>query len=419
MSRPRRPGIFIGGAFGGMKDIGEAVIQASAAASGASRVLHAAGGSLALEEPAPEARVSLMREFPRILAVDCCMQRGGRRGALRFSVPDALGRSGHRRRGDRGRPLHDIRLGTAGRPNPGGEPEPAADRCLPAAPAPAQAPGGGPGTGDERRPDGGGRHRSVVLSIRRGAFGRRVGEAAGRCVPVEVGGPRSGRRDPGYAPGLGGGRRHCRDDRGPRDRGPRLRSRPGGAERPIGGQPQLAQPYAGRPGCHGPVEGPPEAGREASAHPGAHRLAGHPCRRRGRFFFHRGRGAGQRGPGVPNPRCPPNGDRRRRGLNPIPCIRGQPGDSDPVRAGAADGRRQPGCRRAGHGGDDSVRRLPPGAAELLQPRLLRRGAEARAGAQGEKPPGRRVHPAPGRHGLWFQRGGLHPGAPRRRGFYSP
>ena len=76
LSRTGRPGIFIGGAFGGMKDIGEAVIQASAAASGASRVLHAAGGGLKLEESAPEAPVSLMRECPRILAVVCRCSSG-------------------------------------------------------------------------------------------------------------------------------------------------------------------------------------------------------------------------------------------------------------------------------------------------------------------------------------------------------
>ena len=76
LSRTRRPGIFIGGAFGGMKDIGEAVIHASAAAAGASRAIHAAGGSLSLEEPAPEAPVSLMRESPRILAVICRCSSG-------------------------------------------------------------------------------------------------------------------------------------------------------------------------------------------------------------------------------------------------------------------------------------------------------------------------------------------------------
>jgi heterodisulfide reductase subunit A len=73
MSRTRNPGFFIGGAFSGMKDIGEAVIQASSAAVNASRVIHSAGGSLALEEPRlgeglPE---SLSREAPCISALIC------------------------------------------------------------------------------------------------------------------------------------------------------------------------------------------------------------------------------------------------------------------------------------------------------------------------------------------------------------
>jgi heterodisulfide reductase subunit A len=73
MSRTRHPGIVIGGAFSCMKDIGEAVIQASSAAANASRVIHSAGGSLALEEPPlggvlPE---GLTREPPRILTLLC------------------------------------------------------------------------------------------------------------------------------------------------------------------------------------------------------------------------------------------------------------------------------------------------------------------------------------------------------------
>jgi heterodisulfide reductase subunit A2 len=71
LSRTRRPGIFLGGAFSGMKDIGEAVIQASSAAANASRVIHAAGGSLALEEPTPVLPEGLIREPPRIMAVLC------------------------------------------------------------------------------------------------------------------------------------------------------------------------------------------------------------------------------------------------------------------------------------------------------------------------------------------------------------
>jgi heterodisulfide reductase subunit A len=71
MSRTRNPGIFLGGAFSCMKDIGEAVIQASSAAANASRVIHSAGGSLALEEPPPGLPEALSREAPQILAVLC------------------------------------------------------------------------------------------------------------------------------------------------------------------------------------------------------------------------------------------------------------------------------------------------------------------------------------------------------------
>jgi heterodisulfide reductase subunit A len=70
-SRTRHPGIVIGGAFSGLKDIGEAVIQASAAAANASRVIHAAGGSLAPEQPQALLPENLTREPPRILTVLC------------------------------------------------------------------------------------------------------------------------------------------------------------------------------------------------------------------------------------------------------------------------------------------------------------------------------------------------------------
>ena len=71
LSRTRQPGIFVGGAFGGMKDIGEAVIQASAAAANASQVIHTAGGSLTLEESASGLPESLMREPARIMVALC------------------------------------------------------------------------------------------------------------------------------------------------------------------------------------------------------------------------------------------------------------------------------------------------------------------------------------------------------------
>ena len=78
MSRTRNPGVFIGGAFSCMKDIGEAVIQASSAAANASRAIHSAGGSLALEDPPPALPEDQDREAPRVLAVLC---RCGRAGA--------------------------------------------------------------------------------------------------------------------------------------------------------------------------------------------------------------------------------------------------------------------------------------------------------------------------------------------------
>ncbi len=75
VARTSRSGIVIGGAFNGMKDIREAVIQASAAAVNASRVLHAAGGSLRVEEPRSDNRLDVQRELPKILAVICACGR--------------------------------------------------------------------------------------------------------------------------------------------------------------------------------------------------------------------------------------------------------------------------------------------------------------------------------------------------------
>lgn len=64
-------GILTGGSFSGLKDINESVMHASAAALEASRVLHATGGSLALEpDPEPELR-NVIREDPCILAAVC------------------------------------------------------------------------------------------------------------------------------------------------------------------------------------------------------------------------------------------------------------------------------------------------------------------------------------------------------------
>jgi heterodisulfide reductase subunit A len=78
LSRTRHPGIFVAGAFSGMKDIGEAVIQASSAAANASRVIHSSGGSIGLEDPPPQLPEGLAQEPPRIQVMVC---RCGRAGA--------------------------------------------------------------------------------------------------------------------------------------------------------------------------------------------------------------------------------------------------------------------------------------------------------------------------------------------------
>ncbi len=70
--KTNREGILTGGSFSGSKDISESVIQASAAALNASRVICAAGGNLALEPEASDSPVrDVSRELPRILAVVC------------------------------------------------------------------------------------------------------------------------------------------------------------------------------------------------------------------------------------------------------------------------------------------------------------------------------------------------------------
>ena len=70
-------GVFVGGAFAGPRDIGESVIQASAAALNASRVIHAHGGGLAVAADAEDAPVNdISFEMPRVLLVVCTC--GGR-----------------------------------------------------------------------------------------------------------------------------------------------------------------------------------------------------------------------------------------------------------------------------------------------------------------------------------------------------
>ncbi|KPJ79025.1 MAG: hypothetical protein AMJ54_00800 [Deltaproteobacteria bacterium SG8_13] len=82
LTRTARQGIFLGGSFSGLKDIGESVTQASSAALAASRVIHQSGGSLALETPPAAAPRNVLREPPDMLVVLCIcggtlVQNGG------------------------------------------------------------------------------------------------------------------------------------------------------------------------------------------------------------------------------------------------------------------------------------------------------------------------------------------------------
>ena len=76
LTRSNQNGIFLGGSFAGLKDIADSVIQSSAAALNASRVIHSAGGSLALESPPPSSAADSMREVPKALVAVCtCGER--------------------------------------------------------------------------------------------------------------------------------------------------------------------------------------------------------------------------------------------------------------------------------------------------------------------------------------------------------
>ncbi len=71
LTRSSREGIFLGGAFAGLQDISDSVIRASSAALGASRVLHAGGGSLGAA-PSPAATLrDVSRETPRVGIIFC------------------------------------------------------------------------------------------------------------------------------------------------------------------------------------------------------------------------------------------------------------------------------------------------------------------------------------------------------------
>ena len=72
MIKTDKEGILVGGAYSGLKDISESVIQASAAALSASRVIHSAGGGLAPETlPIPSEQANPDRQLPRTLVAIC------------------------------------------------------------------------------------------------------------------------------------------------------------------------------------------------------------------------------------------------------------------------------------------------------------------------------------------------------------
>lgn len=64
-------GIVLGGSFSGLKDINESVIQASAAALAASRVIHKSGGSLVPEVTSVPASAETLGEPPRVMVAVC------------------------------------------------------------------------------------------------------------------------------------------------------------------------------------------------------------------------------------------------------------------------------------------------------------------------------------------------------------
>lgn len=71
MTRSNREGIILGGAYSGLKNISESVIQASAAALSASRIIHSTGGSLAAEAINTPEPTDLSRKLPRIMIAIC------------------------------------------------------------------------------------------------------------------------------------------------------------------------------------------------------------------------------------------------------------------------------------------------------------------------------------------------------------
>jgi heterodisulfide reductase subunit A len=71
LTRTENEGILLGGSFAGLRDISESVIEASAAASSASRVIHSGGGSLALEVSTEPPSTQALGEIPRVMVAVC------------------------------------------------------------------------------------------------------------------------------------------------------------------------------------------------------------------------------------------------------------------------------------------------------------------------------------------------------------
>lgn len=65
------PGIMAAGSFTGLKDISESVLQASAAAADAGRVLHASGGSLSVDRSDEVAQRDVSAEPPQVMVAVC------------------------------------------------------------------------------------------------------------------------------------------------------------------------------------------------------------------------------------------------------------------------------------------------------------------------------------------------------------
>jgi heterodisulfide reductase subunit A len=92
LTRTARAGIVASGAFAGLKDISESVIQASAAALAASRTIHNAGGSIGLKGGQAPVFEDVSRQLPRILVAVCTCGEAVSRGGAQAALADRLQR---------------------------------------------------------------------------------------------------------------------------------------------------------------------------------------------------------------------------------------------------------------------------------------------------------------------------------------